>query len=260
MREGTHAMREATESSCFADPIPSAVPSAALVWRDVLSQAVTGEIVAAMNYTSLSEIGTCPDEAADALEHAAIERRHAAAFAAEGRKLGLDVPGNLEARHWKNLRGSFARCVAERDVVGCLIVQEIMLESVAVATYSRVAKVAPGSLGRTFGAIAAEEERHVEHALAALQAVRARDSRAFDDLVHRLHVDVMTTLAEMLARDCARGHCEACRAECVKPSLFQVRLSAPELRGAALQQYLRTLDKLGLPGERTLVWVSQLPV
>jgi hypothetical protein len=39
-----------------------------------------------------------------------------------------------------------------------------------------------------------------------------------------------------------------------------VRLSAAELRGASLHQYLKTLDKLGLPGEVTLTWVAQLPV
>jgi hypothetical protein len=32
------------------------------------------------------------------------------------------------------------------------------------------------------------------------------------------------------------------------------------LRGASLHQYLKTLDKLGLPGEVTLTWVTQLPV
>jgi hypothetical protein len=46
----------------------------------------------------------------------------------------------------------------------------------------------------------------------------------------------------------------------VKPSLFEVSLSAAELRGASLQQYLKTLDMLGIPGEVTLAWVAQLPV
>jgi fatty aldehyde decarbonylase len=51
-----------------------------------------------------------------------------------------------------------------------------------------------------------------------------------------------------------------CHASCVKPALFDVSLSAVELRGASLQQYLNTLDLLGIPGEVTLAWVSQLPV
>jgi hypothetical protein len=37
-------------------------------------------------------------------------------------------------------------------------------------------------------------------------------------------------------------------------------LTTSELRGASLQQYLKTLDMLGLAGELTLSWVMQLPV
>jgi fatty aldehyde decarbonylase len=232
----------------------------AQIWQDVLAQAMTGELIAAMNYTSLSEICDDPEEVADALEHAMGEQGHAAAFAAEGRKMGVPVPSNVDAKHWKRLREAFLRCIAERDFIGCLIVQEIMLESFAVASYKRVAKVGPGSLGRTFGCIAAEEEDHIEHAMAILRAERALDAERFDEKVHRLHLDVMTTLADMLARECTHGHCEVCHGSCVKPSLSEVRLSAAELRGASLQQYLRTLDMLGLPGEVTLAWVAQLPV
>jgi rubrerythrin len=231
-----------------------------MIWQDVLAQAMTGELIAAMNYTSLSEICDDPEEVADALEHAEGEHGHAAAFAAEGRKIGVDVPNNVGAKHWKRLREAFLRCIAERDFIGCLIVQEIMLESFAVASYARVGRVAPGSLGTTFASIATEEEGHIEHAMEILRTERARDTQSFDDKVHRLHLDVMTTLAEMLARECVHGHCEVCHGSCVKPSLFEVSLSAAELRGASLQQYLKSLDMLGLPGEVTLAWVTQLPV
>ncbi len=232
----------------------------ATIWQDVLAQAVTGELVAAMNYTALSEICEDPDEIADALEHAAGERGHAARFAAEGRKIGVEATNNVDAKHWKRLRDSFMRCARERDFTGCLIIQEIMLESFAVASYARVGKVAPGSLGTTFAAIASEEQEHIHHALAILKAERALDAQRFDDKVYRLHRDVMTTLAEMLRKECKDGHCEVCRHNCVKPSLPHVSLSAAELRGASLQHYLKTLDLLGLPGDVTLTWVAQLPV
>ncbi len=234
-------------------------PSAA-IWQDVLAQAMTGELIAAMNYTSLSEICDDPEEVADALEHAAGERGHAAAFAAEGRKIGVPVLNNVDGKHWKRLREAFMRCITERDFIGCLIVQEIMLESFAVASYARVGRVGPGSLGKTFAAIAAEEEDHIDHAMEILRTERAVDRRSFDEKVYRLHLDVMTTLAEMLTKECRNGHCEVCHGSCVKPSLFEISLSAAELRGASLQQYLKTLDMLGLPGEETLRWVTQLPV
>ena len=233
---------------------------AALIWQDVLAQAMTGELLAAMNYTSLAEICADPAEVADALEHADGERGHAAAFAMEGRRIGVQVSNNVNAKHWKRLREAFLRCIAERDFIACLIVQEIMLESFAVASYARVGKVGPGSLGKTFAAIAAEEEDHIEHAMEILRHERALDAQRFDDKVYRLHLEVMTTLAEMLMKDCRHGHCEVCHGSCVKPALPDVSLSAAELRGASLHQYLQTLDKLGLPGEVTLAWVTQLPV
>src|SRR5258708_38144015 len=120
--------------------------------------------------------------------------------------------------HWQRLRDAFQRCIAESDFIGSLIVQEIMLESFAVASYSRVGKVAPRSLGQTFARIAAEEEDHVEHAMSILRAERALDPQRFDDKVYRLHLDVMTTLAQMLAKECKDGHCEACHPTSLKPA------------------------------------------
>jgi fatty aldehyde decarbonylase len=253
-------MEPVIDLNCSLPTVSTALSPTALIWQDVLAQAMTGELMAAMNYTSLSEICDDPEEVADALEHAAGEKAHAVAFAAEGRKIGVDVPNNVNARHWKRLREAFLRGISDRDFIACLIIQEIMLESFAVASYARVGKVASGSLGKTFAAIAAEEEDHIEHAMEILRNERALDPQRFDDKLHRLHLEVMTTLAEMLARDCRTGHCEVCHGSCVKPALPDVSLSAAELRGASLHQYLKTLDKLGLPGEVTLTWVTQLPV
>jgi rubrerythrin len=253
-------MESVLDMNCALPAECASLSPAAMIWQDVLAQAMTGELVAALNYTALSAICDDPEEAADALEHARGERAHAAAFAAEGRKIGVDVASNVEAKHWKRLHHAFLRRIDERDFIGCLIIQEVMLESFAVASYARAGKVASGSLGRTFAAIAIEEEEHIEHAMGALKAERGRDAQQFDAKLQRLHFEVMTILAEMLARECSHGHCEVCLGSCVKPSLSQIRLTAAELRGASLQQYLKTLDMLGLPGEVTLQWVAQLPV
>ena len=244
-----------------SEPAVCTSPSAnASIWQDILAQAVTGELMAAMNYTAISTICEEPEEVAEALEHAEGEQGHAAAFSDEGRKMGVNVPSNVNAKYWKRIREAFMRCIAERDFIACLIVQEIMLESFAVASYTRVGNAGPGSLGQTFRAIAAEEEEHIEHALEILRAERAKDPRRFDDKVYRLHLDVMTTLTEMVAKECRHGQCDLCHSSCVKPSLSVVGLTTAELRGASLQQYLKTLDMLGLPGEVTLQWVTQLPV
>ena len=253
-------MESLVSLTCSKQVLCNSTMPTASIWQDVLAQAVTGELMAAMNYSALSTICDDPEEVADALEHAQGEQGHAAAFNAEGTKIGVDVPSNVNAKYWKRIREAFMRCIAERDFIACLIVQEIMLESFAVASYTRVGKAAPGSLGRTFAAIATEEEGHIEHAMEILRAERARNTERFDDKVYRLHLDVMTTLTEMVAKECRHGQCDLCHSSCVKPSLSEVGLSTAELRGASLQQYLKSLDALGLPGEVTLQWVTQLPV
>ena len=52
-----------------------------------------------------------------------------------------------------------------------------------------------------------------------LQAERARDPGAFDAKVHRMHEEIMTALAEMIAREDPGGHCGLCQGSCVKHSL-----------------------------------------
>src|SRR5262245_21789257 len=126
-------MQPAVDSHDMCD-VTAPVTASARIWQDVLAQAMTGELIATMNYISLSEMCGDPAHAADALAHAAAERGHAAAFHAEGRKLGIDVASNVEGKHWRRLREAFLRRIAERDVIGCVIVQEVMLESLAVAS------------------------------------------------------------------------------------------------------------------------------
>src|SRR5258708_8052940 len=122
-------MEPVIDLNCLLPSECISLSPSAPIWQDVLAQAMTGELLAAMNYASLSEICDDPEEVADALEHSQGERGHAGAFAAEGRKIGVDVANNVDAKHWKRLREAFQRCVTERDFIGCLIVQEIMLES-----------------------------------------------------------------------------------------------------------------------------------
>jgi rubrerythrin len=230
------------------------------IWGDVLAQAITGEIIGALNYETLAELYDQPAEKSEALEHAASERAHAARFRAAGRDLGLDIADNLDAPYWKRIRSAVVSRALLNDLFGCILVQELMLESFAVASYQVVAGAAPGKLGSTFAAIAREEGEHIAHAIEMLQVERARDPGDFDSKLLGVHEEVMTTLAEMVAREDPAGHCGLCKESCVKPSLPHVGFSASELRGASLRRYLQILDEIGVPGESTLAWVARLPV
>jgi len=230
------------------------------VYADILSQAATGELVGMQNFAVLVGLYDDIDEKIEALEHAEIEKRHAVTFRSLARDLGVTAIADLDAPYWRRIHEAFLRRAAKRDLTACMLIQELMLESFAVSMYGRIGATAPGRLGRTFAAIAAEETEHLNHAVELLQRDFAVDPEGLESKVAAVHDEVMTVLAEMVAREDPAGHCGLCREACVKGSLGRVNLDIVRLRGEALNLYMRSLDRIGLAGEKTLQWVARLPV
>ena len=232
------------------------------VWESILSQSATGELIGMMNFASLVDLYESADDKIEALEHAAREKAHARSFQRLGEEMGLCVTLNVNAPYWKRIRSAFVKSAGRGDFTACLIIQELMLESFAVSMYSAVADaaVAPGKLGRAYKTIAAEETEHLEHAIELLSEIYKRDPVGLRQKVAAVHEDVMSVLAEMVAREDIRGDCLLCGKTCIKPSLPEVNLDIVQLRGGALNLYLKSLDRVGLPGEETLQWITRLPV
>lgn len=230
------------------------------VYADILSQAITGELVGMANYAAMARICSDAEGQCDAVAHAASELGHARLFRRAAEDLGVEPIVNLEAPYWQRLRQAFLRHVDDGDVIGCLVIQEVMLESFAVSMYHAVADEAHEPLARVFRAIGDEEEGHVDHAIVELQAALAADREAFESKLETLHDEVMTTLAEMLGARDSVHHCGLCKGDCVKDSLHHVGLDRAKLRGLALNHYLRTLDRIGVRGDRSLKWVAGLPM
>jgi len=229
------------------------------IYADVLSQAITGEVIGALNFATLAGLHETIDDALAAIGEAEAERTHALAFRAAARSLGVPVIEDVDAPYWRRIRRSFLRWAAERDRVACIVIQEVMLESFAVAIYGHLGAVFPGGLGATFARIAADEEEHLGHSIDFLIGERSKNAEEFDGKLERIHDDVMTSLAEMVSREDRSGHCGLCHGSCVKESLNEVSVDLCDLRGRAIQRYLGALDQIGVRGERSLQWLLRLP-
>jgi len=77
--------------------------------------------------------------------------------------------------------------------------------------------------------------------------------------VEQIHQDCMTILAEWTAKTDLSGHCGVCKGACMKGSLHHANLNLKTMRGNALGLYMKTLDRIGLPGQKTLQWIINLP-
>jgi len=229
------------------------------VISDVFSQAITGELIGMSNFASLAETIEDPHEKMEAVEHANSERQHATGFLTYARKNNLKVKINMHGEYWGNVRKQFLAYAHERDFVACLIIQEVMLESFAISMYTDVGNALGGEAGRLFLRIADEEREHLEHSSDILRSEMAKNPDEFLYKFQEIHFNCMTILSEFSASTDLRGHCGVCNGECMKLSLHHIVLDIITVRGNALALYAQALDNIGIPGEKSIVWIARLP-
>ncbi len=229
------------------------------VISDVFSQAITGELIGMSNFASLADTIDDPHEKMEAVEHANSERSHAEGFMAYAKKKNLKVNINLDGEYWGNVRKQFLAYAAEKDFIACLIIQEVILESFAVSMYTDVANALGGEAGKLFYNIAQEEKEHLEHSGDILRAELEKDANAFIAKFEEVHFNCMTIIAEFTATTDLKGHCGVCNGDCMKGAMHHIGLDIKTMRGNALALYAESLDNIGIPGEKSLVWIARLP-
>ncbi len=229
------------------------------VVSDLFSQAITGELIGMSNFASLAETIDDYEEKMEAVEHADSERSHAEGFLHFAKEAGLQVNINLEGEYWRSVREQFLAYAGKRDFIACLFIQEVILESFAVSMYTDVGDALGGEAGKLFRSIAEEEKEHLDHSTEILREELRKDATAFVDKIEEVHFNCMTILAQFSATTDLRGHCGVCHGSCMKADLHHVGLDSATMRGNALALYARALDNIGIPGEKSMVWIAQLP-
>jgi fatty aldehyde decarbonylase len=228
---------------------------------DILSQAIAGEIVGMTNFAKLT--GTVDDlqERMECIEHANGERHHAEGFISVAAKYDLPVLATLNGTYWTRVRSVFEKWADKKDFIACVIMQEVILECFAVSMYKDVGKALEDTeIGQLFLEISTEEEEHIEHSIEILRAEMAKDQEGFIAKMEEVHKDCMTILAEWTILRPCDDHCAVCQGECMKSNLALIGLEMRSLRGNALNLYMKTLDRIGIPSTTSLTWVLNLPI
>ena len=229
------------------------------VVSDVFSQAITGELIGMSNFASLSGTIDDPHEKMEAVEHANSEREHAEGFMAFAKKAGLNTKVNLNGEYWQGVRQVFLKYANNNDFIACLIIQEVMLEAFAVSMYNDVGNALDGEGGRLFKSIAEEEEEHMDHSTEILRDELKKDPKGFLKKFEEVHFDCMSILSKFSATTPCESTCGVCNDNCMKPSLDHIGLDMVSIRGNAFRLYAKALDNIGIPGEKSIAWIANLP-
>lgn len=230
------------------------------VVSDIFSQTITGELIGMSNFASLAETIDDPIEKMEAVEHANSERMHAEVFMEFAIKMNLNININLKGNYWNRIRDQFLFYAHKQEFISCIIIQEVMLESFAISMYTDVGKALGGEVGDLFHLIAEEENEHMAHSSDLLREKLNEAPEVFINKFEELHFNCMSILSEFSATTDLNGHCGVCNGDCMKNSLHHIDLDIVKMRGNALGLYAKALDDIGIPGEKSIVWIANLPV
>lgn len=218
----------------------------------VLSNAVAGEIMAVDNYSDMVSLFSDIDQKLAAVTQAREEGRHIRQLASLGTRVGFDVQQRIIEPEWKAVRAAFRDAVSRGDLAACLVIQDVMVESMAIVTYRSLAGAdgieTDAATARTASAILDDELEHLEIGVARLRALRDEDAGAVDRAVTWAHPLVMPQLLSLATTSC-ESLCDVLEVDCatLDPDLIGADLDL--IRSRAATQYGDALDRIGIPTE-----------
>lgn len=170
----------------------------------VVSNAWMGENMAVENYSEMVPLFSTVEEKMEAVQQAKDEGKHILLLEKLGKKAGFAINRELIEDEWKTVRASFREAAAKGDLAGCLIIQDLMVEALAVGMYRTFAESRHGDheAAKVARQLLDDELRHLDIGTRRLNDLIAKDSDAVHDSLVWAHSRVMPALFAMVHNAC----------------------------------------------------------
>lgn len=212
----------------------------------IVSNAISGEIMAIENYSEMVQLMPDCKSKVDTNLQAAEECRHIQMLSKLAGSLGIPAERRIVEPQWNTIRQSFSTAVKKKNLAACLIIQDLMTETMAIVLYQTLAAEADTDerTATVAKAILADELQHLEMGVSRLKSMLADDQPAVEDALVWAHHRIMPELFSMISTSC-HSLCDVLGLDCGSLSLSKMSLDLDTLRVNALNQYIDTLDKVG---------------
>lgn len=214
----------------------------------VVSNAVAGEIMAVENYSEMVALFDDIDSKLEAVNQAREEGRHVRQLASLGARVGFEVKQRIIEPEWRAIRATFREAVANNDLPACLVIQDLMTETIAIVLYQALS----GQLGvetdeltsHVAATILEDELEHLSIGVARLRELRVENPRAVDEALAWAHPRVMPQLFSLMNTSC-ESLCDELSLECgaLDPGAMNADLGM--IRARAAMQYIEAIDAVG---------------
>jgi fatty aldehyde decarbonylase len=246
---------------------PGATPRGAAgrnaAYRDLLSfivsNAVAGEIMAVENYSEMVHL--MPDTAAklEAVDQAREECRHILLLSKLGRSLDFAVERRIVEPQWRNIRKHFTTAVGKGDLPACLIIQDLLTESLAIVLYTTLSAETDTDpqTAAVAATILADELEHLGIGTRRIRGLLHEDPERVQDALVWAHHRVMPELFAMISTSC-EALCDVLGIDCGSLSLDSIRTDLETLKLRAVERYVQTLDEAGFSPALTSPLVASM--
>jgi fatty aldehyde decarbonylase len=212
----------------------------------IVSNAISGEIMAVENYSEMVQLMPDSSTRIETNGQAAEEVKHILMLSKLARNLGFTVEKRIVEPQWGTIRKHFSTAVRKNDLAACLIIQDLMTETMAIMLYRTLGTDADADerTAKVANDILADELEHLDIGVARLTRLLEQDRQAVHDALVWAHHRVMPELFSMISTSC-HFLCDVLSLDCASLSLSDMALDLDTLRANALDQYIATLDRVG---------------
>lgn len=225
----------------------------------IVSNAIAGEIMAIENYSEMVQLMPSVEEKIETAHQAQEECKHILLLSKLGHKLDFGVQKRIVEPQWNNIRKHFSTAVGKGDLAACLIIQDLMTETMAIMLYRTLGRQedTDPTTAQLATNILADEMEHLGIGIARIKKLLAKDSDAVHDSLVWAHHKVMPELFSMISTSC-HFLCDELNVDCGSLSLGEIRNDIESLRVQALEQYIDTLDKVGFDTSITNALIASM--
>ena len=212
----------------------------------IVSNAIAGEVMAIENYSEMVHLMPSVEQKIEAVHQATEECKHILLLSKLGVNLDFGVQRRIVEPQWNNIRKHFSAAVAKKNLAACLIIQDLMTETMAIMLYTTLAR--EGDTDPQTATVAAnilqDELDHLEIGTKRIQALMAEDPDGVHDALVWAHHRVMPELFGMISTSCY-FLCDELAIDCASLRLADIKTDIESLRVEALERYVKTLENVG---------------
>lgn len=223
----------------------------------IVSNTISGEIMAVENYSEMVPLLPNTEAKIDTVKQAVEESKHIKMLASLGKRLDYNVKTEIVEPQWRNIRHHFSTAVRKKNLASCLIIQDLMTETMAIVLYKTLQRDTDPDTAHVAKLILADEIEHLGIGVQRIKDMLDEDADNVHDSLVWAHHRVMPELFSMISTSC-HSLCGELNVNCGSLTLGSIATDIETLRVEALDAYMETLDMVGFDTKVTMPLIASM--